>query len=259
MTDPGPEDAFETFLKRRTVLPDAWSGYEKLEPPAALDEIVLKQAREAVDAPRRPDRAPRWALPVALAATILLCLSVVLNVSLNTHRPKDELDGMTGTPTDKEPPAATDAEWAQAQAPASTDAITTAPEGARNAAAASSAPAARATASAPTSAATASTTAPPPAAPTAPGDALSEPPTGTARERPVEARERDQPALAKRAAEAKAAAPARQDPKEWLRQIDALRAQGKTVQADAEMRRFRAAFPAYPAEPGQPASSEPLK
>ncbi len=49
------------------------------------------------------------------------------------------------------------------------------------------------------------------------------------------------------------------DPKAWLRQIDALRAGGKIELADAEMGRFRAAFPGYAAKPASPASSEPPK
>jgi hypothetical protein len=76
-------------------------------------------------------------------------------------------------------------------------------------------------------------------------------------DRAAEAQQRDQPALTER--KAAAAPPHPQDPKTWLEQIAALRAEGKTAQADAEMQRFRAAFPAYPAKPGPPAPSEPSK
>jgi hypothetical protein len=92
MTDPEHDEAFEIYLKRRSVFPEALD--EEPEPPAALDQRVLDQARKAIRAQAAPDhgkqqmaRAPRWAMPVALAATILLCLSVVLNISLNTNRP----------------------------------------------------------------------------------------------------------------------------------------------------------------------------
>jgi hypothetical protein len=44
------------------------------------------------------------------------------------------------------------------------------------------------------------------------------------------------------------------DPKAWLRHIEALRSEGKTAQANAEMNRFRAAFPTYSASPGAPQS-----
>jgi hypothetical protein len=73
----------------------------------------------------------------------------------------------------------------------------------------------------------------------------------------AETQKRDQPALAKRSA---AAAPTHpKDPKAWLQQIAALRAEGKTAQADAEMQRFRATFPAYPAKPDPSAPSGPSK
>jgi hypothetical protein len=44
-----------------------------------------------------------------------------------------------------------------------------------------------------------------------------------------------------------------------LRQIQALRAEGKNARADAELRQFRATFPGYAAKPVAPASSEPPK
>ena len=62
-----PADDFETFLKTRTVLPNGMSDDDKLEPPKALDAVVLKQAREAIHARERLNRTPRWATPVALA------------------------------------------------------------------------------------------------------------------------------------------------------------------------------------------------
>src|ERR1700738_2044677 len=95
MTDPESDEEFEDFLKRRTVLPVGMSVDEKLEPPGGVDDIVVKQAREAIKAQRQPNRAPRWAMPVALAATVLLCLSVVLNVRFNTHRPTVNIQRMT--------------------------------------------------------------------------------------------------------------------------------------------------------------------
>jgi hypothetical protein len=50
------------------------------------------------------------------------------------------------------------------------------------------------------------------------------------------------------AAASKVQQPARaeSDPRAWLARIEALRAQGKPQQADAELQRLRAAFPDYP-------------
>ncbi|HKU88284.1 MAG TPA: hypothetical protein VJP84_00715, partial [Steroidobacteraceae bacterium] len=69
---------FEDFLKRRRPLfrGDVDDG---LEPPAELDRIVLRQARDAIedDRPIRFFGMPRWAAPVAIAATLVLGISIV--------------------------------------------------------------------------------------------------------------------------------------------------------------------------------------
>jgi X-X-X-Leu-X-X-Gly heptad repeat protein len=377
MTEPG--DEFETFLKTRTVLPSGMSDDDKLEPPKALDAIVLKEAREAIRARQQLNQTPRWATPVALAATILLCLSIVLNVSLNTNHPAANLRRMTAATEDKASPApaspvsegerrekvpdgaspneailpeakvvepraprppvvAEAAAPAPAQSPrpngsaannadalakrsgalaqaqsevrsAANSAADKAPQladrsgtpaqaqsevqsGANSAAdkapqladrsrapiqaqsEATSAADSIATLAARSYAGTAAARAPAPASepaasdlagatvtPSSPSDATAAPSPAAARAAPppstAEAQQRDQSALAER--KAAVAPPHPQDPKTWLQQIAALRAEGKTAQADAEMQRFRATFPAYPAKPGPPAPSEPSK
>jgi len=299
MTLPETDAEFEAYLKRRTVLPNGMSDHDKLEPPKALDAIVLQEAREAIHAQQRLNRAPRWARPVALAATILLCLSILLNISLNTHRPTGH-QAASGTSSREvilteakvaEPRATRPQVLAEPNTPAPDDsrrAYGTAvdkatafangnrhaqPVGPTNAApatnsaaekaaqfadrvgmpvqAADEAPAAgarpQAPAQVPAPVARPQEPAPPPVA------AQAAPPAPAAAEP-----ERDQAAaLTKRKADA--GAPQPPDPKVWLQQIAALRAAGKTAQADAEMHRFRAAFPGYPAKPDPSAASEPPK
>jgi hypothetical protein len=292
MTEPG--DEFETFLRTRTVLPSGMSDDDKLEPPKALDAIVLKKAREAIRARQRLNRTPRWAMPVALAATILLCLSVVLNVGLNTNRPTANLRRMTAATADNTSPTPSspaseakrrenvaggissdeailpEEKVAEPRAPRPqvlAETATPAPDaslGANGSAidkadalgnrsrtpaqAPSDAPSAPAPSAAARSAPPSGTASSPAAAPASP------PPSGSV----AEAQPGDQPALAKRKAAA-TPPPHPQDPKTWLQQIAALRAEGKTAQADAEMQRFRATFPAYPAKPDPSAPSEPPK
>lgn len=76
MSENDPE--FEEFLKRRRPL---FRGdvEDDLAPPAELDRVVLRQAREAIreDEPLPLYRGPRWAAPLAVAATVLLALGVV--------------------------------------------------------------------------------------------------------------------------------------------------------------------------------------
>ena len=381
MTNPEHDEAFEAYLKRRSVLPHAVD--DRLEPPAALDQIVLNEARDALrtrsgptlatvagpaaaasaatapapatngagpaQAPARKqnDRAPRWAVPVALAATILLCLSVVMNVSLNTNRPSPNLQRATAARADLKASATTDARgnggtvnYSERRESVSGDIPSNevilpeakvaglparhAPVQAESALAPSppSAPIPAAQARSPASAAEAG---PPPAdeeprvaaksaadkavlfakraGTSAPGSAPAADPYPAAPARPAapatsgtlgEINSAAAPSAAKRSAtadslqapsaggpgtagagadaappaahnqatpasQAPAAVPHPADPKVWLRQIDALRAAGKTGQADAEIQRFRAAFPGYVAKPSPPPSTEAPK
>lgn len=77
------DQEFEDFLKRRRPLfrRDVDDG---LEPPAELDRIVLRQAREAIEGerPMRLFGMPRWAAPMAIAATLVLGLAVVFKAGV---------------------------------------------------------------------------------------------------------------------------------------------------------------------------------
>ena len=79
----GPDPEFDEFLKRRRPLfrRDVDDG---LEPPAELDRIVLRQAREAIegDRPAPVFRTPRWIAPFAIAATLVLGLAIVFKAGV---------------------------------------------------------------------------------------------------------------------------------------------------------------------------------
>jgi hypothetical protein len=79
------EREFEDFLKRRQPL-FRHAEDDSLEPPAELDRLVLRQAREAIagDRPQRMFRAPRWGAPLAIAATLVLGLTFVFKAGLPT-------------------------------------------------------------------------------------------------------------------------------------------------------------------------------
>lgn len=74
---------FEDFLRRQRPLfrGDADDG---LEPPPELDRIVLRQAREAIEGerPMRLFGMPRWAAPVAIAATLVMGLAMVFRTGM---------------------------------------------------------------------------------------------------------------------------------------------------------------------------------
>jgi hypothetical protein len=358
MSAPDRDEEFETFLKRRTLLPNM---AEQLEPPGRLDDLVLSEARKAIHAGQQPARAARWARPVALAATILLCLSIMLNVTLNTNRPAANSPRTAGELANRVAPAAGAAPPSAAPAPNAGGLAASPPSNApaerlaepapapgspatRGADApaasgsaqsyggarardetrrqlsapaleaqkpAASEPDANGSLSAETARAdsalaakAAAPTTPPPAdsapaawahsgaslarsTPASASSADAGAPNGSAAPTPAAAQPaasesaalggldaRLRAAVAKRKAEAANAAdalspthtvspmetaipagadkPHPADPKVWLQQIQTLRSHGKTAQADAEMQRFKAAFPTYPIPPIEP-------
>jgi hypothetical protein len=70
------------------VLPAGLSAQNGLEPPTSVDDFVLKAARQAIRAapPRPLYRAPRWAFPVGLAATVLLTFTILLNLGVSSRQ-----------------------------------------------------------------------------------------------------------------------------------------------------------------------------
>jgi hypothetical protein len=82
----GVDDDFNDFLKRRK--PVFRSPDDLFEPPAELDRVVLRQAREAIESERpvRVFRNPRWAMPLALAATLVLGFTVMFYAGLPQSR-----------------------------------------------------------------------------------------------------------------------------------------------------------------------------
>jgi len=97
----GPEydyDAeFAAYLRRRVRLDRRFRGLERLEPPAELDRIIIRQAREAIrPAAGAPGfRTPKWAAPMALAATLLVSFSLLLDVGLRQAVHHDALSAPT--------------------------------------------------------------------------------------------------------------------------------------------------------------------
>jgi hypothetical protein len=82
----GSDEEFEDFLKRRK--PTFRAVDDMFEPPPELDRVVLRQAREAIETeqPLRVFRGPRWAAPIALAATLVLAVAVVFQAGMPAKR-----------------------------------------------------------------------------------------------------------------------------------------------------------------------------
>ena len=84
MTGPERDDEFEAYLKRRARIDRRLRSLDRLEPPAELDRIIIARARQSIQAapPVPLFRAPRWALAMGMAATILISLSVLLDLGV---------------------------------------------------------------------------------------------------------------------------------------------------------------------------------
>ena len=79
----GPDDDFEDFISKRKPVFERPRD-ELFEPPAELDRVVLRQAREAIksDEPMKVFSAPRWSVPLALAATLVLAFTVIFQAGM---------------------------------------------------------------------------------------------------------------------------------------------------------------------------------
>lgn len=96
MSGPERDDEFEAYLRRRARFDRRLKSLDRLEPPLELDRIIIGQARQAIQgAPPVPmfrgsgHPAPRWALPMGMAATILISLSILLDLGVRDAIRKD--------------------------------------------------------------------------------------------------------------------------------------------------------------------------
>lgn len=240
------------------------------EPPRSLDAAILAASRDAV----RRRSSSRWAVPVSIAAVLVLAVGVTLR--MQQEEPGIETSIPQGAPPPVAPaipaqgPASTAPEPAQAPAPrakterkddrqreqkprlaappvekpAATQSAPLAFPAQENAAPASAAPSVLAPAApatpapaAPPAPATAAQSAP--AARTAPSaDAMQAPAAGAAKRiAPM--------AVQPRTAEERAAA----QPEDELERIARLRAEGRDAEADQALEQFRRRFPGYRIDP----------
>ncbi len=207
------------------------------EPPAWLDRRVLTAARAAVEpharsaTPLRQRRGARfWAVPVALAATVIMAVGIVrlaretgelrmppeMKAVQSLAKPAAEQDAV---PADEAAPQATGRALPRTEPPAApqpsppvTGAIQTAP--------------------------------PVPAIPSelSPVKAMPAKREKLDRLQATPAHMEEGEAVRDRAVE--------RPPAEWLAEIDELRRQGRTAEAEASLREFQRRYPDYPLDAG---------
>jgi hypothetical protein len=259
----GADDAHDGVRRAYRALGD--------EPvPPALDASVLDMARAAV----RPKRVrARWIVPASLAATVLVAVGISLDVKRESARdatPAERAVAPSFAPAPME--AARPAPFPAQQSAAVPPGVAAANDAARGASRDATSPPPHevgiaipqraSSATAPAAAPHMPVARPMPAAPPAALDmpavasaarAEAAPPVSAEAARAVntvaaETLERMAAPAAKSAASAAARDEARplRTREQWLEDIEALRRAGRTADADAELARFRAAYPETP-------------
>jgi hypothetical protein len=82
MTGLDDDRELDDFLARRSMLHRRLADRDRADPPPELDRLVLDRAREAIQTPTNlpVHRAPRWAVPVGLAASLVIAFTVVVHM-----------------------------------------------------------------------------------------------------------------------------------------------------------------------------------
>lgn len=75
---------FEEYLNGHSELSRRYAKLGNTEPPADLDTAILDEAERAVKVRPLVAGRRRWMLPVSVAATLMICLSLVLNILRET-------------------------------------------------------------------------------------------------------------------------------------------------------------------------------
>ena len=212
--------------------------HDPLEPPPELDRIIIGNARKAIQGARPTPlyRAPRWALSAGLAIAFVISLSVALLIGLHLKHQNELAARARQAFTNQlvaEAPQASEA--AGAQAPAKRLKLPAIP-------------------TQPWPPTVASNKAPAAAASKAGADKarnrLARVEVAASRSRveaeALEAGAGEAPAPAVSAPSAASPSTERPEAPAWMGQIEKLRSEGHTAEAEQEIKRFREAYPAYP-------------
>ncbi len=88
MSEPSKKDGdFEAYLDGKSPLSKHYAALNRQDPPAGVDEKILAQAREASKLVHLKRPMGRWIPALAVAATLMLCVSLVLNLSIQPTGP----------------------------------------------------------------------------------------------------------------------------------------------------------------------------
>jgi hypothetical protein len=202
------------------------------QPPEALDAAILAASRRAVGAGPRRSPMRRWALPVSIAAVVVLTMSVVVRIEV--ERPElEKAAPVPVTPQVLEQKAMPRADQNEAGS-LEKRAVESAAQPKAKASAAPERPAAAARQFVPE---------PPPAGAPASAESAAQSNLGGAGAR-APASAAPAPA-APAASEAQSAGKTVESPRAWLERIARLRREGHVKEADESLAEFRKRYPDY--------------
>lgn len=98
----GPDDKLSRYLDGESAVSRAYRELDAPEPPASLGDKVLAEARDAVAADRAI-RRPRWMVPLSLAATLVVAVSIAFQTLPSRQPamgPSDFEPGARGAPVE---------------------------------------------------------------------------------------------------------------------------------------------------------------
>lgn len=71
---------FESYLDGRSTISNKYAELGAAEPPAELDAAILDEAGRAAKIHSSPVGRRSWMVPLSVAATVMICLSLALNI-----------------------------------------------------------------------------------------------------------------------------------------------------------------------------------
>lgn len=243
----------ERYLKRQDALSRAYAELKAERPSPVLDQAILKQAHDALrDLPRaRRMHFRGWPALAAIAATVVLSFALVMRVVLEPEMQRDH-GQVAPAPAAQSPgdAAASKAVADQNASPAEPSAAIATPP--MPAPAPSSIEERRSKIEAEIRATAIQ-------APAVTGSVTaveSDVPAAARAEETLEPSRADEaaPFSAPAAAESPAKKQQVKAPREWLQEIERLRAAGEIEAADRELERFRQAYPGYLEQQASPAA-----
>lgn len=71
---------FEEYLEGKSTVSEKYAELGDVDPPAELDAVILAEAERAAKTHSHSAGKRSWVIPVSVAATVMICFSLVLNV-----------------------------------------------------------------------------------------------------------------------------------------------------------------------------------